>query len=154
MIWGAFCNRTLGPCYIIDKSINSNVYIEEILMPFYSNFYLNHVECQPGKNFYYQQDNAPAHTSAKTKSWLTQKNIPLLYWPPQSPDQNPIEHLWEVMQKQRNSRSPLPKNLPELKVALLEEWQKIPQETSENLVNSVPRRLEALKMANGWNTKY
>ena len=65
MIWGVFCNRTLGPCYIIDKNINSNVYIEEILVPFYSNFYLNFIEDHPRKNFYYQQDNAPGHTSAK-----------------------------------------------------------------------------------------
>ena len=40
MIWGSFCNHMLGPCYIIDDTINSNVYIENILTPFYSKFYL------------------------------------------------------------------------------------------------------------------
>jgi len=50
-----------------------------------------------GKNWIFQQDNAPIHASKETKTWLDLKKINLLEWPAYSPDLNPIENVWGIM---------------------------------------------------------
>lgn len=43
------------------------------------------------------QDNAPAHTSAYTRTKLVQWGIQTVEWPAESPDLNPIELVWGSM---------------------------------------------------------
>ena len=61
-----------------------------------------------------------------------------------SPDLNPIEHLWDVLERKVKSRKPLPKNKKELVNVLQEEWSKIEPEVLENLDESMPRRVKAV----------
>ena len=83
----------------------------------------------------------------------------LLYWPPkvldnppQSPDLNPIEHIFEYVDKKVKELNISFKD--DLKTALESEWTKIPLEFTKKLVESMARRLEAVIKSKGQQSKY
>ena len=75
--------------------------------------------------------------------------------PPQSPDLNPIEHLWEELKRRRRRlKKRIITGRDNLKRAIVEEWNEIPNNVSQKLVDSMPRRLTAVIKAKGGTTKY
>ena len=89
------------------------------------------------------------------QNWIEENNIKILSdWPSQSPDLNPIEHLWDELERQLKKRVMHPKNVSELEVAVKEEWSQIPLEKINKLIESMPRRIEACISSNGWPTRY
>jgi transposase len=102
----------------------------------------------------FQQDNDPKHTSKRAKKWMEDHGISLLDWPAQSPDLNPIEHLWGHVKKELCKYPTQAKGAWELWDRLAEVWNRIPVEVCQNLIESMPRRLEAVIKAKGGHTKY
>lgn len=150
MVWGCFCKDRLGPLVLVEGRITAEKYIDllrEHLLPFLNDL---------GHDMYlFQDDNAPVHTARKTKEWkeenLGNSKLP---WPAQSPDLNPIEHLWDVLERRVRLRNPKPKNKVQLFEALREEWYKIEPETYGKLTQSMPRRVDAVIRSNGNPTRY
>ncbi len=105
-----------------------------------------------GRRFTFQQDNDPKHTAKITKEWLHNNSVTVLEWPSQSPDLNPIEHLWRDLKMAVHQR--LPSNLTELERICKEEWQRIPKSRCEKLVASFQKRLVAVLNQKGASTKY
>ncbi len=83
---------------------------------------------------------------------MTLSSVTVLEWPSQSPDLNPIEHLWRDLKMAVHQR--LPSNLTELERICKEEWQRIPKSRCEKLVASFPKRLMAVLNQKGASTKY
>ena len=73
-------------------------------------------------------------------------------WRPQSPNLNSIENLWSILDRQLMYRDP--NNEDELFEMLKEGWQNIELDTLQNLVQSMPRRCQAVIDNNGLPTKY
>ncbi|KAK3509537.1 hypothetical protein QTP70_001254, partial [Hemibagrus guttatus] len=74
--------------------------------------------------------------------------------PAQCPDLNPIQHLWDELERRLRARPSRPTSVPDLTNSLVEERSKIPINTLLNLVESLPRRVEAVIAAKGGTTPY
>ena len=102
----------------------------------------------------FQQDNDFKHTSRKAQKWMEDHNITLLDWPAQSPDLSPIEHQWVHLKRELAKYPRAPSGVWELWERVAEVWKNIPPEVCQNLIESMPRRLEAVIKAKGGHTKY
>ncbi|GFU09050.1 hypothetical protein TNCV_1319121 [Trichonephila clavipes] len=67
---------------------------------------------------------------------LDSEGIQRLVWPARSPDLNPIENVWDALGRQVAGRNYPPTNKNTLIRALTEEWDKLPQQLLDNVVQS------------------
>ncbi|CAH2108250.1 unnamed protein product [Euphydryas editha] len=62
----------------------------------------------------------------------------------QNPDLNPIEHLWGELKRRVRARDRATSSNDELKSALEEEWNTIPQDFMKKLIKSMKNRIKPL----------
>ncbi len=89
----------------------------------------------PSSDDYFQQDNAPCYKAQIISDWFLKHDneFTLLKWPPQSPDLNPVEHLWDVVKREIHILDVQPTNLQQLRDAIMSIWTKISEECFQHL---------------------
>ena len=105
-------------------------------------------------DYLFQQDNAPIHTSARTRDFCEEMEINLLLWLGQSFDFNLIEHLWDELERCIRAKQNNPKNLRELKALLQEYWSEISCKVYQKLVESMNHKIEAIIKAHKYPMQY
>jgi transposase len=151
MMWGCMAAQGVGYACRIDGRMDSALYcniLDDEFMQTLEYYGLDR------ENIVFQQDNDPKHTSSIARRWFLENEIELLEWPSQSPDLNPIEHLWEHLKRQLNSYETEAAGMHELWERVQVEWDKIPVDVCMNLIESMPRRVAAVLKAKGGYTKY
>ena len=148
MVWGGITATGRTPLYIIHGNLTALRYRDEIIRPFVLPFLQAH-----GRNITFQQDNARPHVARVMLNFLTHNNVQTLPWPAVSPDLSPIEHLWDEMERRLRRLPNQPVTLLELKRALVQIWNAIPQVTLTNLVRSMRNRCAECIAANGGHTR-
>ncbi len=113
MVWGIFSWRTytLGPLVAIEDRLNTTIYLSIVA----DNVHL-FITVYPYSVsifwWYFQQDNAPCHKAQIISDWFLEHDneFTLLKWPQRSPDLNPIEHLWDVVEREIRIRAVIKNN--------------------------------------------
>jgi hypothetical protein len=161
MVWAMFWGTgKRSELYIIDRDFESKKngysaasYIE-VLDAMLPGHYTD--------DLYFMQDNALIHTAKKVKQWFEDNGIDTSDWPPYSPDLNPIENAWAALKTKVAEMFPevwaakgkTEQDRENMEEALKKAWLALPDELFEELVQSMPRRINACILAKGWHTKY
>ena len=151
MIWGCMTSQGVGYLCKIEGNMDQHLYksiLDDDLMNTID-FYDLDME-----QVIFQHDNDPKHKAKSVQKWLSEQEFKTLEWPAQSPDLNPIEHLWAEVKRRLNKYDSPPKGVIELweRVQLI--WNEISPEVCQNLFNSMARRIQAVIKSKGKWTKY
>lgn len=131
MVWGCFGNNKPGHLIKITGKLNKEGYLkilQENAIPSGINVI--------GRNFVFQQDNDPKHSSKLCQEFLEQKRsqkvLQIMKWPSQSPDLSPIELVWDELDRKVKSRCP--SSSAQLWEYLQSEWKSLESEYFNKLI--------------------
>lgn len=148
MVWGCMSAAGIGKLSFIETTMDSKGYLNILQQ----NLLESARQLGIRNDFIFMHDNDPKHTSRIVREWLLYNVKTTLNHPPQSPDLNPIEHLWEELE--RRIRKHKINSKRDLQEKLEEEWNKIEPSVTEKLVKSMERRLRAVIKSRENPTKY
>ena len=162
-VWGMMSYRAVSELHIIPptQTITADYYINEILEKTLmttmkrkrkTGSILQRKMIENMSDAVFQQDGAPAHHAKKTQEWLKQ-NIQCFWekgvWPGNSPDINPVENLWSIVQGELDTMEQ-PRSVKMLENNLKSAWSHISQETLGNLMDGMPERVrKCIKLKGG-----
>ncbi|GBM95048.1 hypothetical protein AVEN_117609-1 [Araneus ventricosus] len=110
----------------------------------------------PTGNGILQQGNATCHKDQIVLEWFEEHTdeFHLMSWPPNSPDLNPMEHIWDVMERQLRAQTPPCPNISTLRDRCLYIWYNLSAVMYQKLVVFMPSRVAAILKAKGGETRY
>ena len=152
-VWGSMSWKGVGKLTFIDEKMDASMYCEILK----ANLQSSTKKLRMGNDFILQQDNNPKHTAKKMKVYFDTNNINVLGWPSQSPDLNPIENLWYILDRKIGDRifwTEKFRHKDNLKEPIMSTWDNITTKETQNLVNSIPSRLAETIKAKGGPTRY
>ena len=152
MFWGVFRKGKIGPCVFFNlekgQKVNSVLYRDQVLLGplkyFWEESFLDVHEP------IVMEDNAPVHKGVYVAT-RKQLGMVALAHPPNSPDLNPIEHVWayikDIIAKDYSEVS----SEKEMKKIVRKLWEEFPSDKWDHLIESMPDRMQrVIKARGGW----
>ncbi|GFW78246.1 transcription factor Sox-6 [Trichonephila clavipes] len=133
MVWaGIMINGRTCLHVVANGTMTGQRYIDEVLLPHVRLF-----RGAVGDKFVFMDDNTTCHRTLAVQDCLDSESIQRLVWQARSPDLNPIDNAWDALGRQVAGRNYPPTNKNTLIRALTEEWDKLPQQLLNNVVQSM-----------------
>jgi len=154
MIWGGFCGSLKSNLVCIPgkAKLDSATYVAKVMEPHLVPFC--HQCCEENGWTVVVEDGAPGHK----KHAITYRNLngmDAIQWPAQSPDLNLIEALWMDMETELGEIWGRVGDVEALELCLKAAWERcISEERLEELIRSMPARLQAVIDADGGAIPY
>src|SRR5271170_3585617 len=150
-VWSCITYDGVGCLTYIENTMDSVLYrdiLKDELTKTLEDYHLNH------GNTIFQHDNDTKHTSKQVREWLSEQKFATMVWPPQSPDLNPIEHMWAWLKGRLNEYEAAPKGMNELFDRVGKTWYDFTKEECRRVIDTMPERCQAVIKAKGRWTDY
>lgn len=142
-VWGGISGFGVTDIKLYTENMNGNLYCDVLQHQLKSSM----ARIPKNTKVFFQHDLAPWHTSKIVQEKISKLKLNVLNWAPKSPDLNPIEMLWSILDKKLGSKPMYSK------IALIdrlqEEWNLIDQDLCIKLVDSMPERIRKCLKAKG-----
>ena len=147
-VWGCFAAHGVGRLHLIDGIMNKEIYLDilqTVALPSIEELF-------PDDDYMFMQDNDPKHTAKVVQRWMRDKINTIDWWPANSPDLNPIENLWSILNRRCRHRTC--NNRQSLFETLETAWNTFTEVELTKLVDNIPKRMAAVLKAKGGPTRY
>lgn len=148
MVWGCISAKGVGNLVFIDGIMNKESYLTILK----DNLKQSAEKMGILSTFKLYQDNDPKHKAHVVREWLLYNCPKVINTPSQSPDMNPIENLWDHLDRRVREKPVSSKN--DLKKRLQEEWNKIGVDYLQKCIKNMPNRLSEVIKNKGYPTRY
>jgi transposase len=151
MVWGCISHDCKLDLVTIQGNLTGDQYVRDVLQPVVVHHFDNHpLATRP----VYMDDNARPHRSRAVTAYLQSEAVISVPWPALSPDLNPIEHMWDMLDGRILARQPPVQSIRQLEAALHREWHQLSQQDIRGLTGGMRPRVEVVIQARGGYTRY
>jgi transposase len=151
MIWGCMSINGVGYACHIEDRMNAELYCYILGSTFRDSVKYWNLRWT---DLVFQQDNDRKHTSKLATKWFENRDITVLDWPANSPDLNPIEHLWHQLKLKLSLYENQASGVGELWQRVDKEWNTLTAEECRRYIESMRLRVKAVLKAKGGHTRY
>ena len=151
MIWGYMTQHEVGYAAKINDRMNGDFYLQ-----ISKDKLLNTIQYYGFNPFdiIFHQNNNLKYICIKVKKQLKEQKFKTMMWPTQSPDLNLIEHLWGYLKRKLVKHENPFNGIYELWKRIQVDWEEILAKDCQKLIESMPKRVQAVLKAKGSYIKY